>query len=164
MSLVEEYIFHNYRTLDKRKVDELFNCTKLQVGRIVGALYRTNSEAREFMNKRVIELRKTHGHLEVARIMGINYNIVCDICNGITTQDKKEKRIIAIKPKISVKKERYYNFIKKIYEKHKKKIFDLKTTCGDDYKAIGLLELEGKIKILSPTENDLSIRIEYIGG
>ena len=44
------------------------------------------------------------------------------------------------------------------------KVFDLKVSCGDDYKAIGLLELEGKIKILSPTEKDLSIRIEYIGG
>ena len=160
MSLVEEYILHNYKTLDKRKVDELFNCTKLQVGKIVGDLYRTNSEAREFMNNRVIELRKKHKQHEVARILGLDYNIVCDICNGNTTQDKKEKQI---KPKISVKKERYYNFIKKIYEKHKKKIFDLKTTCGDDYKAIDLLELEGKIKILSPTEKDLSIRIEYIG-
>lgn len=163
MNLVEEYIFHNYRTLDKRKVDELFNCTKLQVGKIVGELYRTNSEAREFMNARVIELRKKHKHIEVARIMGLNYNIVCDICNGITTQDKKEKQMIAIKPKISAKKERYYNFIKEIYKKYKQKVFDLKVSCWDDYKAIELLELEGKIKILSPTEKNLSIRIEYIG-
>ena len=129
MSLVEEYILHNYKTLDKKKVDKLFNCTKLEVGKIVGGLYRNNSEAREFMNNRVLELRKQkYKHIEVAKIMGLNYNIVCDICN----QDKEGKQAVATKPKILDKKERYYNFIKEIYKKHKKKIFDIKTTLYRD--------------------------------
>ena len=160
MSLVEEYIFHNYRTLDKRKVDELFNCTKLQVGRIVGDLYRTNSEAREFMNKRVIELRKTHGHLEVARIMGINYNIVCDICNGISRQDKNET--IDKKSAFEVKKERYWKFIQYLSIKHKQSVIDLKCETCEDFDILNELNLENKISLLPPTEKEQDFTLLFI--
>lgn len=158
----KEYMFCNYKTMEREEVEQLFKLKRIEYGTIMGMLYRENEEIRDFINNKIIELRKKRvRHLEVARQVGINYNIVCDVCNGILRQDKKES--VDKKSAFEIKKERYWKFIQYLFIKHKQKVIDLKCNTGEDYDILKLLCLENKISLLPPTEKDCCVRIK-LGG
>ena len=160
--LLKEYMLHNYKTMEREKVEQLFNLKRIEYGIMIGILYRENEEIRNYINNKVIELRKKRvRHLEVARQVGLNYNIVCDICNGILKQDKKE--IVDKKSAFEIKKDRYWKFIQYLFIKHKQKVIDLKCNTGEDYDILKLLDLENKISLLPPTEKDCCVRVK-LGG
>lgn len=160
--LLKEYMLHNYKTMEREKVEQLFNLKRIEYGTMMGILYRENEEIRDYINNKVMELRKKRvRNLEVARQVGLNYNIVCDICNGILRQDKKE--IVNKKSAFEIKKERYWKFIQYLFIKHKQKVIDLKCNSGEDYDILKLLNLENKISLLPPTEKNCCVRIK-LGG
>ena len=162
MSALKKYMLNNYKTMEREKVEQLFSLRRLDYGKMMGVLYRENEEIRDYINNKVVELRKKRvRHLEVARQVGLNYNIVCDICNGISRQDKNET--IDKKSTFEVKKERYWKFIQYLFIKHKQSVIDLKCNSGEDYDILKLLDLENKISLLPPTEKDCCVRVKLVG-
>lgn len=162
MSALKKYMLNNYKTMEREKVEQLFSLRRLDYGKMMGVLYRENEEIRDYINNKVVELRKKRvRHLEVARQVGLNYNIVCDICNGILRQDKKER--VNKKSAFEVKKERYWKFIQYLFIKHKQSVIDLKCNSGEDYDILKLLDLENKISLLPATEKDCCVRVKLVG-
>ena len=157
--LLKEYMLHNYKTMEREKVEQLFSLKRIGYGTMMGIIYRENEDVRNFLNDKVIELRKKRvRHLEISRQVGLNYNIVCNICNGILRQDKKE--VVNKKSAFEKKKERYWKYIQYLFIKHKQKTIDLKCETGEDYDILIELNLENKISLLPPTEKDCSVRVK----
>ena len=150
-------MLQNYKTMERKKVEERFKLKKNEYSKILYSLYKDNEDVKEFIKNQIIELRKKgYKHSEIPQFVNISYGNVCSIL-------REDKHTTEVNPRNEAKKNRYWKHIQYLFKEHKQRVIDLKCNTGEDYEILKLLDIENKIKILPPTEKDCCVRVK-LGG